>query len=430
MKIFFLTKTVRFFVFSFLFLSSFIARSFQSRQTLEIDFEQAKEAFLEKSLKIQMLKEQISQADLDIAIAASAKMPTASIGAQIQNSGQIEKNDYKHDPFRSSLSLKSSLSIYSSGSVDYQIQKKQILFEKAKQDFLVAQNSELINLENLFYRLLYEQENQVLLGKIAMRLEKQKHLMQLKYQSGSEAKWALLKAVSDYQASLEDKNQSIKSAKFYENQIKNLLQIDPSKDLAVKARFDALLQKLNLPKDDFYANHPLMLSFKYDLESSTIDERIESKKDFLSIDAFAGYKKDFDKAQKNGYGSVSYGIEMNLPLFVPSKSDTLRKLASISRVKERAFLLKRLELQTDLENKIKDYEQLVRTIEVNKQRLEAAVARSLTTEQEYAAGLKNFVDWEQAENQLIELEKKNLLTLLNVANALQQIKLASCGNLP
>ena len=156
---------------------------------------------------------------------------------------------------------------------------------------------------------------------------------------------------------------------------------------------------------------------------------IEKADYWPTVGAYSGYQKSLGNAN-DGAGNWTLGLEASIPLYRPSAGAAIRK--SLESTQTKVFTLRERQgtLTAEISESASQYMTSLAGLKVAEQKLEAARQRFMTTEQEYTAGLNSFLDWEQAQMQLIQSERGMLAAKHQTADNLAQVTFKSAGKLP
>ncbi len=377
------------------------------------------------NLSLRRLKQQISSAEADLASSKAGYLPILHGGIALETTPSGV-----HTPNNRQISLQFSLPIFEGFKTRYSLERSQAELKRSNADFSQGELSSLYQLESTYHQLYFEQQRSLLLEGISKRLRQQLLLMKLKYQSGLEAQWAVTKAEADLGDATLDLRQSTEIRRSLSEQL-SLLMGEENNQREIQTISDFTANPLKtVPSDlgEVLADHPELQSLHQQVESSHAAIRVARADYWPKVAVNSTFQRPFGSAPEE-QGTWSIGISADFPLINPSTTPAVHKASAIRVIAQLSEEERRLSLLLELKAALASYEISLAAFTAAQFRLRAAQQREFTIDQEYTAGLRTFVEWEQAQQQLIQAEKTTLSAQQNAALALDLLTFKSARKL-
>ncbi len=270
-----------------------------------------------------------------------------------------------------------------------------------------------------FFNVYIQQERIRLFERTQKRQQQNEKLISLKYESGTEARWNLLKTRADRERAdynLESAKTSLATAR---DTLAQYLQVDslPS-DRFVE---NQTIQPPSIKNEEDRArSHPDLLQSQFNQES--LDKnRTSARSAFLpSIDlSYSISREQNEIGSRSRPESRQWAVVAQWNIF--NGFSDYYDLQQANLLHEAAEL-KTENLQRQLISNIRsasaDLKSSAARLPSVKSLREAAEERVRTVSAQYRSGLKTYLDWEQAEAQLLEAEQVEITALSNALEAL------------
>lgn len=294
-------------------------------------------------------------------------------------------------------------------------------FKKTRTEYEKTQENSRLSEADIRYQLrLSLSQHQLSLErqKVYKRLlDKQKlnmDLLKLKYNSGSEARWGFKQAKAElqtYEWRLEElKRQEALALE----QLATLTGLKTS-ELSLRVSLGDLLKVSTQPQA---ISHPRLRFRELQVESAAQDVVTARSQFFPQIEAFYAYENlvptpGTEKTQE------SYGLGLKWNLF-----DGFSNFYEVSKAKAYKMALEadlefdRRKVETDLKEAQSRVEMLQERMPIFEDALNAARERQQTVNEQYKAGLRSYLDWEQSQGKLIRSEEDLLLGTEDLLSAI------------
>jgi len=289
----------------------------------------------------------------------------------------------------------------------------------------------LSDLRRRFAEMLFAQENIKLSDKIEKRLKRNADFLKLRYQGGLEARWVYLKGDADW-----------KEAKWNVRSSDRDLQIAQQKlaETLGRNKFEGLKVSGNFNVKDVPSYREMLKGAMKDHPDIRVDrqDRAEAKaivrqtKSAFWPTAVLFAKHNMIQISKADSRKVSsFGLEISFPIFSGFETLSATREANEIYLRESQTLRQtKLGVIKGLKESYDNYKSAIERVNVDLDLLKASEERAQVVQQEYTSGLKQFLDWEQAQDILTNAQKKYLISRREAIIELSRLEKAQGKELP
>lgn len=340
-------------------------------------------------------------------------LPTLELNAQQANSeNQVSglSTDENTNSFGADLNLSlfnglASLSRWKQADASV-AQKKASLYE--------SQVNLHYDLRTAYFRCLITLSRQVIAERIATRQQDNAKFIRLKYASGSEPLWSYNMAAADAKDAeltlLGQKNELQKNLL----DLWRLLGADTPLQVEFKESAASLIVKPKVNLTTVIENHPEYLSMQAQILVAEQELREIEAEYYPSVSGNLGWSRS-ETDDNAAVEQTTLGLSASWSLFDGFSTHNRRQAskAKLNALQSKMSDLKR-RLKNTIEQKQLDYDLNSQRWPITKQNLAAAQERLQTVTTQYRAGLKKYLDWEQANSKLISAEQEEIAALETV----------------
>lgn len=281
-------------------------------------------------------------------------------------------------------------------------------------------------LRKAFFSVYIQQERIKLYEKMLKRQQQNEKLVSLKHESGTEARWNVLKAKAERERA-EYNLESAKSELFLaRDNMAKLLNLEslPEKPVAIPPT-NALLS--SPAKGEGVASHPSLRRSRFSAEKTGREITLARSAFLPTLDlAYTRSRDTSEIGAKTRTDSNSFAIVAQWQIF--NGLTDFHKVQQANLAYEAAEL-ERERVERELQTGILSASVGLKTASAGLPSAtslrEAAEERVRTVSAQYRSGLKTYLDWEQAEAQLIDFEQAEMSALNGALNALAEYERAA-----
>lgn len=283
-------------------------------------------------------------------------------------------------------------------------------------------------LRRAFFSVYVQQERIRLFEKILKRQQQNEKLVSLKYDSGTEARWNVMKTRADRERAefnLDAAKSDLQSAR---DQLARYLYLDSLPERPVDASLIASAAIPTLGNEEIRAaTHP-ELKVSEATENRLGSDKILARSAFLpTVDL--SYTRSRDQNEigsrpRTDSNTVAIVAQWNIfngfsDFFNVQQANIAKEAAEL----DRQVVARRL--VSDIRTAHTSLKNAQNRLPSAKSLREAAEERVRTVSAQYRSGLKTYLDWEQAEAQLLETEQQEVTALNTSLDALAEFERAS-----
>lgn len=270
---------------------------------------------------------------------------------------------------------------------------------------LEAQNSRLNMRRQVviaFYQMEIAQRELDLGYRIVQRRKEQKELVQLRYKAGDEPRWAVVQAESDIADALLSVENIAEGLENLRDDLRQLLNISDGDPITVNGQhgFKPVMEPKKL--EALVADLPEIKLAKMRIEQQRTQMQLERSDRWPKVSAYASWQRDLRDTDQ---GNTAFGIEANIKLFDPARKGQMRKNQEILSAAELDLADRLTKSATNLRRSLREYKMAIKKLNAIRLAMNAAKERAKIIGEEYAAGFRQYFEWEQAERQLIQYEQ-------------------------
>lgn len=281
-------------------------------------------------------------------------------------------------------------------------------------------------LRKAFFAVYIQQEQIKLYEKMLKRQQQNEKLVSLKHESGTEARWNVLKAKAERERAeynLESAKAELLLARDSMAQLLNLEAL-PQKPVAIPPT-STLLASAATP--GALENHPSLRRSRYGAEKIGRDITLARSAFLPSLDlAYSRSRETSELGARPRTDSNTFAIVAQWQIF--NGLSDFHKVQQANLAYEAAELEREKverELRTSVLSAGTNLKIASAGLPSATSLREAAEERVRTVSAQYRSGLKTYLDWEQAEAQLIDYERAEMSALNSALNALAEYERAA-----
>jgi|GEM_PF-5099727 len=338
-------------------------------------------------------------------------LPTVSLNAdrtrtrsELNSSVETKKTDLRYG-------ATASLNLFNGFGTIASLKKARASEAEADASYEVTSASLRRDLRVAYFNI-YQLQEKIRLGDRALKREQQNEkLLELKYNSGAEARWNLKKKKAELERAEFNLNNSRSQLESARETLASLLQLDSLPARPVPAPDTDLLRV----KEPLVEAHPELRKSRF--AAQRLEHDITIARSSLYPSLALSYTRSWlenkpDGSASNRTSSSAFAISADWNIFNGATDYYRIQQANLSG--EAAALqsagLER-QLRANILTRSAAYEQAAGLLPVSRSLRAAAEERERTVSEQYRAGLKTYIDWEQAESQLLEAEQAEIKAL-------------------
>jgi adhesin transport system outer membrane protein len=349
----------------------------------------------------------------------SAFLPTLTLSAR-KNKSVAEAYGIESQSKSHTYSATASLNLFNGFASTANVQKTTAAENQAEAQKSAASMNARYELRLAFTDLFIQQERVRVFEKTLKRQQQNERLVSIKYDSGTEAKWNVLKTKAERERAefnLESAKTAVTIAKEKLLALLNVSQLpseearSPQQDLQSPAPTD---------EENLLAAHPLYLDAKYTLNRSEKDIAIARSAFLPSIDLSYSKSREFNElGAKNRTDTWSWSVVAQWNIFNGfSDFHQWQQVRMTRNASQDTYEETRLNFLQEMRATKRELQLAISRLPSTRSIREAAEARVKTVSAQYRSGLKSYLDWEQAEAQLNESEQTEISALANAFQTL------------
>ncbi len=350
-------------------------------------------------------QEGIVQKKADKTIAASGGLPQVTANASASNIDS--KNSGNSNSF--SYGVSGTQLLFDGLKTVNGVNAASENLKAAKESYKFTSATVRFRLREAFIDLLKAQEQVNLTEEILKIRKSNVDLIELRYQSGTEHKGALLTAQANVTQAEYEVNQAKRGLETAQQELTKELGREDFSALNVTGKFevsDVVKEEPNF--EQLADNNPSFLKIVAQKNASAFDLK-SSKGDFLpTISVNGGISESGNEWEPKGQES-SAGVRVSLPLFAGGENvANLQKAKSVYRELEQQQRSVKDGVILNLRRGWNAMQDAAETVQVQKDFLNAAEERAKIAEQQYSVGLISFDNWTIIEDDLVRNKKSYL----------------------
>lgn len=279
-----------------------------------------------------------------------------------------------------------------------------------------------------FFNIYVQQERLKLNEKDLKRAQLNYRLEQLKYNSGSEALWGVRTAKADLDRAQYTFDSGKTQLAVARESLAQLLQIDALPDRAVSdPEKSALTASTNNPPSAI-EHHPELDKYRFLDQEALQDIRIARAAYFPTLDlsfnrSYLDAQTDSQPTQNSNVSSLSINAAWSIfngaaDYYAVQQANLNHEAAELNTASTERRLV------SSLRTKDASYQTALALLPVDRAAREAAEERERVVSEQYRAGIKAYIDWEQAETQLLNAEQDEIRALSDALTAYADLELA------
>jgi outer membrane protein TolC len=349
----------------------------------------------------------------------SSFLPTLTLSAR-KNKSVAEAYGIESETRAHSVAATASLNLFNGFGSSATLSKAKAAAQEAKAAKDLSSVNARYQLRLAFTDLLISQERIKIFEKSLKRQQQNEKLVSIKYESGTEAKWNLLKTKAERERAeynLEAARSSWTSAK--ENLL-SLLNIENLPNYQVSSPIDELKIPREIQENEILTNHPRFQEASFAKDRVEKDVTLARSAFFPTIDLNYSKNREFNEiGSKTRTDSTGWSIVAQWNIFNGfSDFHNWQKTRMATAASKENLEKTQLVLLQDIRSSMRELKVSISRLPSTKSIREAAESRVKTVSAQYRSGLKSYLDWEQAEAQLNESEQTEVSALANAFESL------------
>ncbi len=349
----------------------------------------------------------------------SAFLPSLTVSAR-KNKSVAEAYGIESQSKSHTYSATATLNLFNGFGSVANIQKTTAAERQAESQKAAASVNARYELRLAYTDLFIQQERVRVFEKTLRRQQQNERLVSIKYDSGTEAKWNVLKTKAERERAeynLESAKTSLAIAKEKLQTLLNLPQL-PSAD--AQSPLSELQTPGQIDEERVLANHPLYLDEKFGVAKTEKDIAVARSAFLPSIDLNYSKSREFNElGAKARTDNWSWSVVAQWNIFNGfSDFHQWQQVRMAHYASRENYEKTKSSLLQEIRSSQRELQLAISRLPSTRSIREAAEARGKTVSAQYRSGLKSYLDWEQAEAQLNESEQTELSALANAFQSL------------
>lgn len=325
------------------------------------------------------------------------------------------------------VSATANLNIFN-GFYDISTLSKSRITKEKSQYIEKSESAEIrLKLKQAFINAYIQQERIHLYQKVLDRQMRNEKLISIKYNSGTEARWNVRKSKSETKLALFNLESAKEEYKQALNTVASIIGLSNTIDNVSSPNLIEP-KKLNPLAKSAQQNHPSLRKVQLAAKEAEKDVAI-AKSAFYPVIALSYTKSREDTKSETTRRSRTEGsafaISASWNIFNGfTDYYDVQKANLTHESQELTYQDTKNSIYNDIEKYRILYESSYSKIPIAKESKQAAEERLKTVSSQYRSGLKNFIEWEQAESQLAQAEQNEIITIRDAQLNLAQYEYA------
>ncbi|RZA08121.1 MAG: TolC family protein, partial [Proteobacteria bacterium] len=321
---------------------------------------------------------------------------------------------------RDSAGFNANLNLFAGGATLAEVKRARanLMSTRADRDLTSADLRQ--RLRQAFFEVSFQQDRIGLYERIVTRLQQNERIIQLKYDTGAEARWNVQKTTADVRRAEQNLLSARNGLKIARDQLAALLYLDSLPEGSVEPlKIEDAAFDLGSP-DDLSKVHPTVR--KAEAQAEVADRYRTTARSALlpALDlTYYDYREReragnlFRKRETRWAVNATWNIFNGLTDYYKLQQANLNfEAADLQRLDDSRRVL------TEVRTGATNFETARAALPVARSQREAAEERVKTVRTQYRTGLKTYIDWEQSESQLIEAEEAEVTAIRTALFAL------------
>lgn len=288
------------------------------------------------------------------------------------------------------------------------IRSSQENIKAAQENFKFTSSAIRLRLREAFVNLLKTQELLKLTEEIYKIRRDNLELINLRYESGTEHKGALLTAKANLSQADYEINQAKRNVSVAQHQLNKELGREEFAPLTVKSDFDVSATADEPNFDQLVKSHPSVLRLTAQKNAALFNVKADKGNLWPAVILNGDLGKSDSQWPPKDKGS-SAGVRVSLPIFEGGlRQAQIAQSQSVYREREQEERSIKDEVSVNLRQSFSDFQDAVETVGVQRNFLNAAEERSKIAEQQYSVGLITFDNWTIIQDDLVRNKKEFL----------------------
>jgi outer membrane protein len=323
--------------------------------------------------------------------------------------------------------VEAKLNLFAGGATVAEVGRARANFESVRADRDLTSADIRLRLRQSFFEVAFQQDRICLYERIVKRLQQNERIIQLKYDTGAEARWNVQKTSADVKRAEQNLLSARNGLRIARDQLAALLYLDSlPADLVETSRVEDVQLTLGAP-EEISPHHPQVR--KSQAQAEVANRAVTTARSALLPSLELTYN-DFRERNREGAEvrrrEYRFGLNATWNVF-NGFTDFYR--VQQANLNYEAADLQRLDdsrrVLTEIRTGATNFETAKAALPVARAQREAAEERVKTVRTQYRTGLKTYIDWEQSESQLIEAEEAEVTAIRTALFALADAEKAA-----
>jgi outer membrane protein len=299
--------------------------------------------------------------------------------------------------------LKTSVELFSGFSTGALIDRTSAEVDRARAQLDLKSIELRYTLSSQYIQWISAQKSVRTSREILKRQKQNRDLIQIKYDNGLEAKWALEQADVAYRLSELQIESDLRDLANAQQLLSQLVQEPVKLSEAEVAPEIAALPELT---DEQLESHPQIRYYRSQSAEASASRRLGRSEFYPVLGAaysWSAQKEGSDEQVKQSAVSLTLTWNLFNGFASSNRLSAAVSAQSSAELAERAF---REKLRIEISQLRSDYHLLMRTLQLKSLELKTAQSRATTVSRQYRNGQRRYDDWEEAQFRLINLERE------------------------
>ncbi|MCO5142240.1 MAG: TolC family protein [Oligoflexia bacterium] len=402
----------------------------QHSNAATLSWQHAVDLALKQNPSLEASKKSVSASEANIKKSYGEFLPTVSVSAKrAKNKSESSSTPGVTTKTTSdSISATATLNVFKGFYDIATLAKSKISKDKAKYAQKVESSDIRLKLRQAFVNAYIQQEKIRLSQKVLDRQIRNEKLISIKYNSGTEARWNVRKSQSE--TKLAQFNLASAKEEFMQA-IDTVSSIIGDQSISIQSITAPSLidpKSLNNYAKESQENHPSIRKTELTVLEAEKDKTIARSAFYPNVDLNYSKSREDSKPEttrRSRTEGSAFSITASWNIFngFTDYYDT-QKTNLAYEAQELTFRDTKNTIQNEIEKYKTLYENAYAKIPLSREVREAAEERLKTVSAQYRSGIKNFIEWEQAESQLAQAEQTEINSIRDAQINLAQYEYA------
>lgn len=382
---------------------------------------------LEKNPALRGANQRATGAKAELKGSVGNFLPDLSVSASRSRRVEEINNANKVVEPREGAGLSANLNLFAGGATVAEFKRARAALEGTKADRDLTSADLRLRLHQAFFEVSFQQDRIGLYERIVKRLQQNERIIQLKYDTGAEARWNVQKTTADVKRAEQNLLSARNGLKIARDQLAALLFLDalPAENVETSKAEDV---RLTLgAAEEISKGHPQVRRSNADADIAARGVTTARSALLPSVDlTYTDYRErnregaDFRRKEHRYALTAQWNIFNGLSDFYKLQQANLNAEAADLKRQDDSR-----RVTTEVRTGATNFETAQAALPVARAQREAAEERVKTVRTQYRTGLKTYIDWEQSESQLIEAEEAEVTAIRTALFALADAEKAA-----